>query len=100
MMTRPVSSSSVRGVNVTLVVTVNSGAGNFCSSRFGTSQRFRAPSGVGTLNRLNEPIADGRTQFDWGFACHSHCNPREGLSNSSESDGAEIGQLPPTFGFL
>ena len=31
---------SARAVNVTFVVAENSGAGNFCSSRFGTSQKF------------------------------------------------------------
>src|SRR5919205_409165 len=54
---RPARSSSARGVNVTLVVALNAGAGNFWSSRLGTSQKFWKSSGSGTLKRRITPSA-------------------------------------------
>src|SRR6266498_2136194 len=96
----PASSPSFRGVNVAFVVTVKDGAGNFCSSKLGTSQKFLKSGGNETLNNRRKPKApDANAQFDCGLACHCHWSPILLPLNSSESAGVFIGYVLPTFGF-
>src|SRR6185436_16742024 len=99
MTIKPVCSFSARGVKVTLAVAVNSGAGNFCSKRLGTSQKFLNAAGGATLKRRMKPNDPaGRAQFVPGFACHCHCRPISFALKSSESAGVNGAHSRPTFG--
>src|SRR4051812_42563136 len=94
-------SSLVFGVNVSLVVTVNSSAGNFCSITLGAYQRFFESSGILSLYSLKLPLAVFKSsQVGFGLAIHCHCLPSSVPLNSSLSTGVIIEYICPTLGFL
>src|SRR6185436_7445030 len=102
-MVNPAFSFSNRslGLNVILVDTINSSAGNFCKRTFGADHKFLALSGNLPENNLKDPLEElAKAHVASGLAIHCHCNPILLSLNSSLSCGEETAAIFPTFGFL